>query len=80
MHIALQLRERILIETDWQSIRFNFQTLVSSAPDWIIISFFATAKRAVIQNVAANKMGLFCSSACTSCQGQWVSNVESPAE
>jgi hypothetical protein len=29
-------------------------------------------------NVAAKKVGLFCSLACTSCQGQSCSNVESP--
>jgi hypothetical protein len=55
-------------------------TLLPPAPENLLNSIFCNCKKGCNSRCGCKKVGLFCSLACTTCQGQSCSNVESPTE
>lgn len=56
------------------------QTLLPPAPEKLLNTIFCNCKKGCNAKCGCKKVGLFCSLACTSCQGQLCSNAESPLE
>jgi hypothetical protein len=54
------------------------QTLLPPAPEKLLNTIFCNCKKGCNAKCGCKKVGLFCSLACTSCQGQSWSNIESP--
>jgi hypothetical protein len=56
----------------------QIQTLLPPAPEKLLNTIFCNCKKGCNAKCGCKKVGLFCSLACISCQGQSCSNVESP--
>ncbi|KAG6452699.1 hypothetical protein O3G_MSEX007747 [Manduca sexta] len=56
------------------------QTLLSPAPEILLNTIFCNCKKGCSAKCGCKKVGLFCSLACTNCQGRSCSNVESLTE
>ncbi|XP_076677413.1 uncharacterized protein LOC143373765 [Andrena cerasifolii] len=56
------------------------QTLLPPAPEKLLNTIFCNCKKGCNAKCGCKKVGLFCSLACTNCQGQSCSNVESLSE
>jgi hypothetical protein len=54
------------------------QILLPPAPEKLLNTIFCNCKKGCNAKCGCKKVGLFCSLACTSCQGQSWSNIESP--
>lgn len=54
------------------------QTLLPPAPEKLLNTIFCNCKKGCSAKCGCKKVGLFCSLACTNCQGRSCSNVESP--
>lgn len=54
------------------------QTLLPPAPEKLLNTIFCNCKKGCSAKCGCRKVGLFCSLACTHCQGRSCSNVESP--
>ncbi|CAH0556725.1 unnamed protein product [Brassicogethes aeneus] len=69
--------------TDWGWKLVNntlepVQTLLPPAPDKLLNTIFCNCKKGCSAKCGCKKIGLFCSLACTNCEGRSCSNVESP--
>lgn len=71
--------------TDWGWKLVNnslepVHTLLPPAPEKLLNSIFCNCKKGCSAKCGCKKVGLFCSPACTHCQGRLCSNIESPTE
>lgn len=68
--------------TDWgwklvNNILEPVQTLLPPAPEKLLNTIFCNCKKGCSAKCGCKKVGLFCSLACTNCQGRSCSNIES---